>query len=90
MEIQNIVYGIPQAGKTVNDKLKLHMAKLGYDPAPIPPGLWRHQRHPLRFSLLVDYFGIEYERQADITHILEAQNIYTRYLRTGMTSYNVY
>ena len=39
MEIQKGTYGIPQAGKIANDKLKLHLAKFVYDPAPISPGL---------------------------------------------------
>ena len=72
MEIQKGVYGLPQAGKIANDKLKLHMSKFGYEPAPITPGLWRHQTIPLQFSLVVDYFGIKYERQEDITHLLDA------------------
>ena len=71
MEIQKGMYGLPQAGKIANDKLKLHLAKFGYEPAPITPGLWRHQTRPLQFSMVVDDFGIKYERQEDITHILD-------------------
>ena len=71
MEIEKGVYGLPQAGKIANDKLKLHLEKFGYEPAPIP-GLWRHQTCPLQFSLAVDDFGIKYERQEDITHLLDA------------------
>ena len=66
------MYGLPQAGKIANDKLKLHLAKFGYEPAPITPGLWRHQTCPIKFSLVVYEFGIKYERQEDITHILDA------------------
>ena len=71
MEIQKGMYGLPQAGKIANDKLKLHMAKFGYEPASINSGLWSHQTHPLQFLLVVDDFGIKYERQEDITHILD-------------------
>ena len=63
MEIQKGMYGLPQAGKIENDKLKLYIAKFVYKPAPITPGLWRHQTRPLQFSLVVDDFGIKYERQ---------------------------
>ena len=66
------MYGLPQPGKISNAKLKLHLAKFGYKPAPITPGLWRHQTLPLQFSLVVDDFGIKYERQEDITHLLDA------------------
>ena len=71
MEIQKGMYGLPQAGKIANDKLKLHLAKFGYEPAPINPVLWIHQTPPLQFSLVVDDFGIKYERQEDITHLLD-------------------
>ena len=66
------MYGLSQAGKIVNDKLKLHLAKFGYEPAPITLGLWWHQTCPLQFSLVVDNFGIKYERQEDITYLLDA------------------
>ena len=66
------MYGLPPAGKIANDKLKLHLDKFGYEPAPITPGLWRHQTFPLQFSLVVDEFGIKYEPQEDITHLLGA------------------
>ena len=72
MEIQKGIYGLPQAGKIANDKLKLHLAKYGYKPAPITPVLWRHKTRPLQFSLVADDSGIKYERQEDITHILDA------------------
>ena len=72
MEIQKGMYGLPQAGKTANNKFKLNLAKFGYEPAPITVGIWRHQTRPLQFSLIVDDFGIEYERQEDITHLLDS------------------
>ena len=71
MEIQKGVYGLPQSGNIANDILKLHLDKFGYNPAPIPPDLLRHQTRPFQFSLVVDDFGIKYERQEDITHILD-------------------
>ena len=49
MEIQKGMFGLPQAGKIANDKMKLHMTKIGYDPAPIIPGLWRHQTQTVNF-----------------------------------------
>ena len=72
MEIEKGMYGLPQAGKFSNDKLKLHLAKFVYEPAPITPGLWMHQNLRLQVSLVVDDFGIKYERQEDITHLLDA------------------
>ena len=72
IEIQKGLYVLPQAGTIANDKLNLHLAKFGYEPAPIPPVLWRHQTRPLQFSLVVDDFGVKYELQADTTHLLDA------------------
>ena len=72
MKIQKGMYWLPQSGKIANDKLKLHLDKFGYKPSPITPGLWHHQTRPLQFSLVVDDFGIKYERQEDIKHLLDA------------------
>ena len=72
MDIQKGMYGLPQAGKIANDKLKLHLAKFGYKPEPITQGLWQHQTRPLWFSLVVDDFGIKYELQEDITNLLDS------------------
>ena len=69
MEIQKGTHELPRAGKISNVKPNLHLAKFGYNPAPITKGLWRHQNCPLQFSLVVDDFGIKYERQEDITHL---------------------
>ena len=46
MEIQKGMYGLPQARKNANNKLKLNLSKFGYDPAPTKPGLWRYQTTP--------------------------------------------
>ena len=72
MHIPKGVYWLTKVGKIANNKLKLHLAKLGYEPAPIMSGLWRHQTRPLQFSMVVDDFGVKYERQADIIHLLDA------------------
>ena len=39
METTKIVYGLTQAGRIDNDKLKLHHYKLGYESAPVTTGL---------------------------------------------------
>ena len=72
MEIQKGMYELPQVEKIANDKLKIHLSKFGYKTAPITLGLWRHQTCPIQFSLVVDDFGIKYDRQEEITHLLDA------------------
>ena len=49
MEIHKGMYGLPQGGKIENDKLKLHLAKFGYEPASVTPILWRNQTSSLQF-----------------------------------------
>ena len=66
------MHGLPQAEKIANDKLKLYLAKFGYESAPITSDLWRHQTRPPHFSVVVDDFGIKYELQEDITYLLNA------------------
>ena len=83
------MYGLTQAGKISNDKLKLHMDIFGYKPAPITPRLWWHQTHPLQFSLVVYEFGIKYEIQEDITHLFDALKTIYKNLSTGMENYTV-
>ena len=34
VDIQKVIYGLPQADKIANDKLKQYMAKFGYDQVP--------------------------------------------------------
>ena len=77
---RSCIYGNPkgdvwttQSVKIANGKLKLHLAKFGYEPSIITLGLWRHRTRPLQFSLVVDNFGVKYERQEEINHILHAQ-----------------
>ena len=72
IETQKVIHGLPQVGNIPNDKLKQHMAKFGYDPAPITTDLWRPQTRPFQYSLVVDDFGIQYENQSDITHLIGA------------------
>ena len=49
MEIQKDMYGLPQAGKISNDKPKLHLAKFGYEPAPITQVYGGNKLAPFNF-----------------------------------------
>ena len=66
------MYGLPYAGKIANNKLKIHLFKFGYETESITVGLWQHQTSPLQFSMALDDFGVKYERQEDIPHLLNA------------------
>ena len=49
VDIQKVIYGLPQADKIANDKLKQYMAKFGYDQVPITPRFWWKQTRTLQF-----------------------------------------
>ena len=66
--------------KIENDRLNLHLSKFGYETAPINPGMWRHQTPPLQFSLVVDNFGVKYEHQEEITHLLNVLKCFLQYI----------
>eukprot|EP00957_Ditylum_brightwellii_P037850 2862750-Ditylum_brightwellii.AAC.1 len=52
--------GLPQAGKLANEQLTKHIALYGYYPVRHTPGLWRHTSRDIRFTLVVDDFGVKY------------------------------
>jgi hypothetical protein len=59
IEIQKVMYGLPQAGILANELLQRNLAKDGYRPTQHTHGLWKHDTHPISFSLVVDDFGIK-------------------------------
>ena len=67
------MYELPQAVNISNDILKQYVTKIFYEIEPNTPGLWRRQTQSHQFLLVVDYFGIKYENQAAITHLIYSQ-----------------
>jgi hypothetical protein len=72
VQVRKGMYGLKQAGKLAHDQLVQNLAPYGYAPAPITPGLWRHETRPITFTLVVDDFGICYSNKADADHLLAA------------------
>jgi hypothetical protein len=60
IEIQKVMYGLPQAGILTNELLQRNLAKDGYRPTQHTHGLWKHDTHPISFSLVVDDLGVKY------------------------------
>jgi hypothetical protein len=71
IEIQKGMYGLPQAGILANELLQRNLAKDGYRPTPHTHGLWKHNAHPISFSLVVDYFGFKYVGREHAEHLME-------------------
>jgi polysaccharide deacetylase 2 family uncharacterized protein YibQ len=43
--------------------------KHGYQQSKLVPGLWKHDKRPIQFTLVVDDFGVKYTRQEDVEHL---------------------
>jgi hypothetical protein len=71
IEIQKGMYRLPQAGILANELLQRNLAKDGYRPTQHTHGLWKHDTHPISFSLLVDDFGVKYVGREHAEHLME-------------------
>jgi hypothetical protein len=69
-EVRWGMYGLPQAGRIANDQLTAFLAPKGYAPIPVTPGLWRHDKSDLAFTLVIDNFGIKYINPQDIHDLM--------------------
>jgi hypothetical protein len=56
ISLQKGMYGLPQAGILANEVLQRNLAKDGYLPTQHTHGFWKHNTHPISFSLVVDDF----------------------------------
>ena len=72
------MYGLAQAGRLAQDRLKTHLATAGYHEAPSTPCLFIHTERPTKFSLVVDDFGVKYATNEDLNHLLDTlRSLYT-------------
>ena len=65
VEITKGMYGLPQAGIIAQELLEKRLNKRGYYQSTFTPGLWMHKTMSTKFALVVDDFGIKYEREED-------------------------
>jgi hypothetical protein len=71
IEIQKGMHGLPQAGILANELLQRNIAKDGYRPTQHTHGLWKHDTHPISFSLVVDDFGVKYVGREHAGHLMK-------------------
>jgi hypothetical protein len=71
IEIQKVMYGLPQAGILTNELLQRNLAKDGYRPTQHTHVLWKHGTRPISFSLVVDDFGVKYVGREHAEHLME-------------------
>ena len=63
------MYGLPQAGLIANKLLEKRLNKHGYRQSKLVPGLWKHDTRPIKFTLVVDDFGVKYVGEEHIHHL---------------------
>jgi hypothetical protein len=71
IEIQKLMYGLPQAGILTNELFQRNLAKDGYRPTPHTHILWTHDTRTISFLLVVDDFGVKYVGREHAEHLME-------------------
>jgi hypothetical protein len=74
IKIQKGMYGFPQAGILANKLLQRNLAKDGYGPTKYTHGPWKHDTHPISFSLVVDDLGVKYVGREHAEHLMKCIN----------------
>ena len=72
VEVRKGMYGLPQAGKLVNELLETRLNGHGYYQSKIVLGLWTHKTRPISFTLVVDNFGVKYVGEEHVKHLMNA------------------
>jgi len=70
-EIRKGMYGLPQAGIIAQELLTKRLKEHGYSQSETTPGLWKHEWHPIIFSLVIDDFGVKYVGEEHTQHLLK-------------------
>ena len=70
-EVNQGMYGLPQAGYLAQQKLIEHLRKHQYHQTDTPC-LFRHSSNGTTFALVVDDFGVKYTDKAAAQHLIEA------------------
>ena len=63
------MYGLPQSGSNSHYELEERLNKEGYFKSAPVPALWKHNKRPAQFVLVVDDFGIKYFTTKDLDHL---------------------
>jgi hypothetical protein len=71
VEIHKEMYGLKESGFIANQELKVILAKQGYIQSKFTLGLFTHITRSIAFSLVVDDFGVKYEKKEDMDHLVE-------------------
>jgi hypothetical protein len=72
VQVNNALYGLPQAGKVSNDKVIALLARNDYFPCPHTPCLFRHVTNGLYFTLVVDDYLLKFADKSSALHLIAA------------------
>ena len=67
--VTKVMYGLPQAVWIANESLAKHLEIHGYHHSSKPPGLCKHNSRPIKFTLVVDEFGVKYSGKEHTLHL---------------------
>jgi hypothetical protein len=78
IEVQKCMYGLPQVGILANQLLARRLAVHIYHHTKFTPGLWEHVLRPIKSTLVVDDFGVQYVGGGHANHLINAlEQFYT-------------
>lgn len=70
MQLNKGIYGLKQAGRLAQQRMIKHLAAHGYTQSEHTPCLFTHKTNSVKFTLVVDDFGVKYQRAEDAAHLL--------------------
>ena len=69
-EFRKGIYVLQKSVHITHDEFVKNLEPFGYSPMPVTTGLWRHKVQPISFTLVGEYFGSNYTKNAE--HLLYA------------------
>ena len=72
INIEKIVYGLPQDVRIAYDRLNKNLDKHRYQPVKYTLGIWTQKYIPIYLRLIVNEFLIKYVRNKHADHLIQA------------------
>ena len=64
------MYDLPQLDILAQKLLEIRINDQDYFQSTLVPGLWKHRRRPVQFTLVVDNFGVKYVGEEHAQHLV--------------------
>ena len=69
-QICSVICGLPYSGILANLRVRENLKPSGSYEVAHTPGLWKHKRRPVQFSLIVDDFRVKYVGKEHIDYLI--------------------